>query len=433
MTTALYWFRNDLRLGDHPALLDACAQADRVLPVFIHDTRQDAPTRWGFARMGAHRHAVLASALAALDVALAARGSRVLILRGNPCAIIPALVRDLNIATVHVESIAAPEEMADVAALRAAGVAVHETWQSSLLSPANLPFDIPGLPDVFTTFRTRIEKKDTKPDLPMAAPEHLPPWPEGAEHAMPIEAAKPPAAAAVDARSAFAYTEPCCEVSEPNAHRHLAQYLSRQLPHSYKSTRNELIGLDYSSKWSPFLASGVISARQIFAALKDFERDFGANEGSYWLWFELLWRDYFRFLHLKYGARLYRSAGLGSHPAPRHDVAAFERWIKGETGHDFVDAAMRELAATGYLSNRMRQVVASYLIHDLACDWRAGAAWFEAQLIDYDVYSNQGNWLYLAGRGTDPRGSRRFNPDKQAADYDPKGQYRALWLADRAT
>ena len=88
---------------------------------------------------------------------------------------------------------------------------------------------------------------------------------------------------------------------------------------------------------------------------------------------------------------------------------------------------MRELLATGYLSNRMRQNVASYLIHDLQCDWCAGAAWFEAQLLDFDVYSNQGNWLYLSGRGTDPRGSRRFNPDKQAQDYDKKGEYRGVW------
>jgi deoxyribodipyrimidine photo-lyase len=88
---------------------------------------------------------------------------------------------------------------------------------------------------------------------------------------------------------------------------------------------------------------------------------------------------------------------------------------------------MRELAATGYLSNRLRQVVASYLIHELDCDWRAGAAWFESRLVDFDVYSNQGNWLYLAGRGADPRQGRRFNPDKQAATYDPDGRYRSLW------
>jgi len=92
---------------------------------------------------------------------------------------------------------------------------------------------------------------------------------------------------------------------------------------------------------------------------------------------------------------------------------------------------MRELAATGFLSNRLRQNVASWLIHDLRCDYRAGAAWFESQLIDYDPCSNQGNWLYLAGRGTDPRAGRRFDPDKQARDYDSAGRYVDLWNGGR--
>lgn len=153
----------------------------------------------------------------------------------------------------------------------------------------------------------------------------------------------------------------------------------------------------------------------------------GANDSTYWIFFELLWRDYFRFLHLKYGRRLYRPSGLIGSDLPHHNSQGLERWCRGETGEALVDAGMRELAATGYLSNRMRQIVASYLIHDLKCDWRAGAAWFEAQLVDYDVYSNQGNWLYIAGFGTDPRGGRRFNTVKQANDHDADGVYLRLW------
>lgn len=103
------------------------------------------------------------------------------------------------------------------------------------------------------------------------------------------------------------------------------------------------------------------------------------------------------------------------------------RWCAGRTGHALVDAGMRELESTGWLSNRMRQIVASYLIHDLGSDWRAGAAWFESRLIDFDVFSNQGNWAYIAGRGTDPRGGRRFDPDKQAREHDPDGRYRRMW------
>ena len=165
-------------------------------------------------------------------------------------------------------------------------------------------------------------------------------------------------------------------------------------------------------------------------AAGDGQAERGTNESTYWQWFELLWRDYFRFLHLQHGRRLYRARGLDERAsAPAHDPEAFARWCSGRTGHAFIDAGMRELAATGWLSNRMRQIVASYLIHDLGCDWRAGAAWFGAQLVDYDVYSNQGNWLYIAGRGTDPRGGRRFDPDRQAAMYDADGRYRALWGA----
>jgi len=161
--------------------------------------------------------------------------------------------------------------------------------------------------------------------------------------------------------------------------------------------------------------------------LRAFEAKHGASDSSYWLWFELLWRDHFRLLHLKHGATLYRARGLSQLPTPRHDQAAFERWCHGCTGEPLVDAGMRELAASGWLSNRMRQIVASYLVHDLACDWRSGAAWFEHCLIDFDVHSNQGNWGYVAGRGTDPRGGRRFNVEKQTRDHDADGLYRRMW------
>jgi deoxyribodipyrimidine photo-lyase len=111
-----------------------------------------------------------------------------------------------------------------------------------------------------------------------------------------------------------------------------------------------------------------------------------------------------------------------------HNDENFNRWIQGETGNNLIDAGMKELRFTGYLSNRMRQIVASYLIYDLSCDWRKGALWFESQLIDYDVYSNQGNWLYIAGLGTDPRGGRKFNTNKQNLEYDPNNTYKKMWL-----
>jgi deoxyribodipyrimidine photo-lyase len=300
------------------------------------------------------------------------------------------------------------------------------------------------LPDMFTAFRHAVEKAGVLPASPLPLPAAIPPLPESLELStlsatlpqhdsqQPIPGLGLPAMAA-DPRSSFPYRTPAYAGGTSAAAAHVASYFERKLAHTYKATRNGLSGTDYSSKFSPWLASGALSARSIYQSLKQFETQHGANDGSYWLWFELLWRDYFRFLHCQRGVTLYRAQGLANATldptlaAPPHHAASFRRWCLGETGEAMVDAGMHELAATGYLSNRLRQIVASYLIHDLACDWRAGAAWFEAQLIDFDVYSNQGNWLYIAGRGTDPRGGRRFNPQKQAHDYDPDGHYRALW------
>lgn len=432
-TTVIHWFRNDLRLGDNPALVEACTSAGRLLPVYCHDPAAAAPTRWGFVRRGPHRRAFLEAALGDLDAALRARGSRLLVVHGAPADVLPALARAVGAQRVVCEAIAAPEEEDEVSALRAAGLQVSAVWQSSLLDPAALPFAVARLPKVFTVFRQALESAHVQPPAALPAPQALPAWPAATggigQRCVGTDSAQPALSAGqTDERASFPWWRAEYAGGEQAALAHLARYFASDLPRHYKATRNGLAGIDFSSKFSPWLAQGALSARVAFAALRRHEAERGTSEGSYWLWFELLWRDYFRFLHLQQGRRLYRACGLNAHAAPPTQAPeAFERWCAGRTGHAFIDAGMRELAATGWLSNRMRQVVASYLIHDLGCDWRAGAAWFEAQLVDYDVYSNQGNWLYIAGRGTDPRGGRRFDPDRQAATYDPDGAYRALW------
>lgn len=432
----LFWFRSDLRLHDQPALQAALGMGRRhLLPVFCLPEAAEA-TPWGFERVGAHRRAFLADTLRDLGGRLAGLGSPLRVCLAPAVQALPALARAVGADTVVCEEIAAPEEEAQVAALRAAGLRVQAVWHGSLLHPADLPWPVAGLPRVFTTFRQAVERAGIAPADPLPAPSRLPPAPEVPPVALQAagaaagrgawldEAAGP---GGLDPRSSFPYGTPACRGGETAALAHLAQYLARRLPHSYKATRNGLAGVDFSSKLSPWLAAGAISPRRAMADLRAFEREHGANDGSYWLWFELLWRDYFRFLHLQHGATFYRARGLSAAPLAPHDAEGFERWRQGRTGEPLVDAAMRELAATGYLSNRLRQVAASYLIHDLGGDWRAGAAWFESQLVDYDPYSNQGNWLYIAGRGTDPRGGRRFDPDKQAREHDPDGRYRRLW------
>ncbi|WP_268798490.1 DASH family cryptochrome [Pseudomonas huanghezhanensis] len=421
MSTLIYWFRQDLRLADNPAFTLACEQAHTLLPVYCTPTQ--ASTAWGFQRVGCHREYFEKTAVRALADQLSARGSALMQIEGDPIEQLLVLAQRFGAEKIICERIAAPEEDAQVEALRSAGLTVEDHWQSSVFSLEALPMSVDQLPDVFSSFRRLIEKAHTQARPIVPVPTTIPAPPQGLV-AAPIS---PLVLPDLDPRSAFPYQTPAFSGGENAAQAHLHQYFERRLANSYKATRNNLSAVDDSTKFSAWLAQGALSAPQIDQALKRFEAAQGANDSTYWIFFELLWRDYFRFLHLKYGRLLYRPSGLIGSDLPHHNAQGFERWCRGETGEALVDAGMRELAATGYLSNRMRQIVASYLIHDLKCDWRAGAAWFEAQLVDYDVYSNQGNWLYIAGFGTDPRGGRRFNTVKQASDHDADGVYRRLW------
>ncbi|MFZ6848768.1 DASH family cryptochrome [Undibacterium sp. RuRC25W] len=430
---AIYWFRQDLRIDDNPTLIKACANVQTMVFVYCHPPQKI--TRWGFPSNSPHRRHFIDTALANLRKTLVSLGSDLLEIDMSAAEALPGLASELQTTAIYCEDIAAPEEQDEVAALRVSGLDVSARWQSSLLSPADLPFKPTQLPEVFTQFRTTIEKAGVLPLAPCAAPASIPPLPAQFSEIVSRwhKPVMPCPTRPKDQRSSFPYFDEQFSGAASAAKAHLDQYLARKLAHTYKQTRNQLTGVDYSTKFSPWLACGAISARQIYHALKEFETEYGANDSSYWIWFELLWRDYFRLLHLQYGRRLYTASGLSTLPAPLHDTVRFTNWCQAQTGEALVDAGMAELAATGYLSNRLRQIVASYLIYDLDCDWRAGAAWFEAQLVDYDVYSNQGNWLYIAGRGTDPRNGRRFNVQKQVHDHDRDGTYRQLWLTDLPT
>ena len=421
-----------MRLIDNSSFLKASANADILLPIFIHHQRDDSRAQWNFPRVGVHRKKFLNESLDDLSRQLKLLNSALIELHGNLESIFLCLKKNLGSFDVYTQKIEAPEETQDINVLEKMGIRVTQTWQSSMIDPDLLPFELAQMPDVFTQFRQKIEREKIRFSPPVLAPNRLPSLP----HESNIKELF---------SSSFIFQEKTKNslnnslislVNKPanhfrggevSANEHLKQYLLRRLPDSYKKTRNQLIGMDYSSKFSPWLAHGCLSARSIASELYEYEKQWGANEGTYWLWFELLWRDYFHFLPFKYGKRLFFSKGLGDKQMPKLNEKDLNLWVNGQTKEPFINAAMRELSLTGYLSNRMRQIVASYWIYDMCGAWIAGAAWFESQLIDYDVYSNQGNWLYIAGRGTDPRGGRAFNVEKQMREYDPEGTYRKMW------
>lgn len=431
MKTSIVWFKTDLRLRDNETLVRAIESSDQVVPVYCLDDALFAQTAFGFRKTGHFRAQFLLSSLQDLDEQLRALGSGLLVLRGKPEQELPLIAQRFGARQVFAKKEVAHEELEQQARVEQALWKVHCSYEvfssSTLYLATDFPFSIKDIPDVFTTFRKKIEKEDTQIRGALAAPTHLssPPLPAcelptlselGLEQPLP------------DPRNTFPFAG-----GETAALERLNYYFDQtQLVSHYKDTRNQLLGTDYSSKFSPWLAQGCLSPRYIFAQLKNYEAQHGSNDSTYWLVFELLWRDFFRFMMKKHHNQFFKKFGITGQTGKtkHHDPEKLQSWINGTTGLDFVDACMRELKFTGYLSNRGRQNVASYLCHDLHLDWRYGAAYFEQQLIDYDVCSNWGNWAYLAGVGNDPRKHRYFNCEKQASQYDPDGMYRKTWLND---
>jgi deoxyribodipyrimidine photo-lyase len=273
----------------------------------------------------------------------------------------------------------------------------------------DLPMDIENLPDIFTKFRNKVEK------FAKIRPTYV------TRQSLPLIT-----------KNDTSQESKIFKGGETEALKRLEEYFwQKDLLKTYKETRNGMLGMDYSSKFSPWLANGCISPRFIYEEIKRYEHDRIANESTYWLIFELIWRDYFRFVAMKFGNKIFHQKGIKNQAVNwKYNKNLFEKWRTGETGVPLIDANMKELLATGFMSNRGRQNVASFLVKDLQIDWRWGAAWFESQLIDYDVCSNWGNWLYVAGVGNDPRENRYFNILKQATNYDSAGEYVKHWLPE---
>ncbi|MFK7828981.1 MAG: DASH family cryptochrome [Congregibacter sp.] len=414
----LYWFRNDLRLDDQPGLASAAAAADELLLLYLWPRQRPWCNSQG---LGRQRERFIAESLIALNSELEPLGQQLLVLHGSPELVIPDLIRDYAIDSVHVSECPGTYEKRAVRVLSDRLLAPINVHRGNTLFDASAISALKnGLPETFTPFRREVESA-LHPDLPQRSIPQLPP-PVAADF-NPI---LPP--------HIKAPLELPIRGGSTSGQRRLRQFLDAEGGiRRYKETRNGLDPLQGSSTLSPWLANGNLSVRAIAAAIAAHEATHGANESTYWLYFELLWREYFYWRAIEDGVTLFRHGGRQSTVSrctfePRN----FARWCAGDTNFPLVNAFMHQLTATGWMSNRGRQITASCLINNYGIDWRYGAAFFEKHLVDYEVASNYGNWQYIAGVGADPRGGRAFDIGKQTAIYDPVGTFTTKWDGHRA-
>ena len=418
----LYWFRNNLRLRDNPSLVKAVQESKKIAFIYILEEQLLETHTLGFPTMGTYRQHFLQESLNDLQQQMETLGAELLLFQGKAIDVLQKLTAQNNVQNIYCSKEPNYNEQVQDATIQTFTNLITID-DNSLFTADSLPFAIDKLPMVFTYYRKKVEKyaearEETKKIDTLSSVSVK------AEGISPLELIKQPTVR--HKHTAFDYTG-----GEKSAWQRIDDYFWRsENLAQYKSTRNDLIGEAYSSKLSPFLSIGTISPIAIYHEIKRFEKERCSNQSTYWLFFELLWRDFFRMTSLKYGKNIFHESGINnSTPTPSYQhKKSFEQWTNGDTKDTFVNANMLELKETGFMSNRGRQNVASYFVHDLHLPWHWGAAYFESLLIDYDCASNWCNWMYVAGVGNDPR-HRKFNTQLQAERYDPKGEYQALWLS----
>lgn len=428
MSTALVWFRQDLRLADNPALRAATLAARAVVPVYVWSPEEEghwAPggaTRWW-----------LQESLRALDARLRDRDSRLVISRGPTVDALLRIARATGATQIFWNRRYEPAALGVEAALEkrlAAEGMMGLGFHSSRLAPPDAVRSAAGTPyQVFTPF-WRAFLQQVRIDAPEASPRELPPpsrWPDSLA-VDDLRLTSPP-----DWHLSLAqHWRP----GEDGAREALKSFVSNRLAH-YAQDRDRP-DLHANSRLSPWLRHGELSPRQVWTAvLKAGERaaqPADAVRGGRFCG-ELIWREFATqqlVLHPSLPDRP-RNARF-EHLPWRRDAAQLRAWQRGRTGFAMVDAGMRELWQTGFMHNRVRMIAASFLVKNLLIDWREGERWFWDTLVDADLASNALNWQWVAGSSPDAAPwFRIFNPESQADKFDPHGDYRRRYVPEAGT
>lgn len=494
-SVAIVWFRCcDLRLMDHEPLHTAHTQHDEVLHVYCFDSRSHGTSsvnysksvpRVNWPKTGYFRAKFLRESVTNLRENLQSIGQNLYIGTGIPEEIIPRIAKLYDACVVYCHSAEAPEEqlVQDRVASVLASTHLQPIWGNTLYHVDDIPFTKKNsFPGSCTQFRTKCESKCViRPALPSlgdTAGCPVRPAPISTTSASNVAVAHADGnevsndwgdipslqsllgydtssispASGADTSCNFSPEDPRGVMSfqggETSGLQRVRDYIwTKKCLRTYFTTRNGMVGADYSSKFSPWLAHGCISARWIAHEVRRFEETVEKSKETYWMIFELTFRDYFRYYMKEHGSSVFHlhgpkkrlRNGNGTPAAAAvtlswsQDMTLFEKWRTGNTGNPMIDANMRELLHTGFMSNRGRQIVASYLTRDMGLDWRLGAMHFESLLIDHDPCQNYGNWTYAAGVGSDPREDRYFNVPKQTRTYDPSFEFIYLWVEESRT
>lgn len=423
---SLYVFENDLRLEDNQLFNQASQQVSKdntsLLCIYCIQPWQFSSQWINGAAMGAARYQFLYQTLSELKQQLERHGLNLFVRVGHSDQVIKELHKKHQFSRIYHSQSAGYYERKQWRGLvlKLPEVDFETSYTGHLFQPSQLPFEISDLPKHFTPFRKQVEAITIHKPHVLRASKSLRTLSENYHWGkLPIPDN--------NHQNSVSHT---FKGGAQAGQQHLKGYFSGELPHHYKEVRNQLLGWQNSTKFSPWLSLGCLSPRKIMHELQTYESKHGANDSTYWIYFELLWREFFHWNALKQGSQLFQSKIKSSESAKdSSENSKYIHWCQATTGEPLIDACMRQLNQTGYLSNRGRQIAASYLIHEMAADWRLGASYFERMLIDYDVASNWGNWQYIAGVGADPRGGRHFNVEKQQKTHDPNGDFINQWSA----
>ncbi|AUC85191.1 DASH family cryptochrome [Polaribacter sp. ALD11] len=424
--TGLIWFRNNLRVHDNISINKAVKNHPKVIAIYFFDPKLFKIDAFGFKKTEKFRTQFLIETITDLKDNLSELNITLLTYYENPADKIHEICDEFSVSTIYTQKEWTKEEVTTNKYLKDKlldKVSFVESYDQFLYNPEKVSKDFSKIPNVFTVFRKKLEKTvkiGKEVSISKLSVKNL-----------IINNTKIPTLKElgfIDFETPLKTAFPFSGGETAALERLNTYFFKTRKVDFYKKTRNGLVGTDYSTKFSPWLANGSLSAKTIYWKIKEYEAEFGANQSTYWVIFELIWRDYFKYISLKYDSKIFEIGGiLDKNYTWNSDRQLIKQWIDGETKDDFVNANMIELKETGWMSNRGRQNVASYFAKELLLDWRIGAAYFESLLLDYDVHSNYGNWMYVAGVGNDPR-NRKFNTQLQAERYDSNYKFRKMWL-----